>query len=238
MTQINSKVIEKIKKLLALSQSPNEHGAALAAEKVSVLLAQYNLSYSDIDGEEDIDAIEVVLEAGKSFSSWKKILLSGIARSNGCYLLVRTTTDKKELILIGVDLNIIVCQQLFEYLTQTIERLCQDHKGKGKLFLGQFRLGCAARLGEKLYKQRQEMEQGGITSTSESVSVSALAVQSMYKNYDQKNDQYIKQSGMKTSNRSIATKVSGDGFNEGYSEGDSINLNKQVGSSKEKKYLN
>jgi hypothetical protein len=53
---LDTTVIDKINKLLALANSPNEHEAALAAQKASVLLTQYNLSLADL-GKDDLTEI-------------------------------------------------------------------------------------------------------------------------------------------------------------------------------------
>lgn len=43
------KVLDKIKKLLALATSPNEHEARLAAARANELLIRYNLSHQDVE---------------------------------------------------------------------------------------------------------------------------------------------------------------------------------------------
>ena len=48
----HERIIEKVRKLLALSQSDNEHEAAAAAAKAQALLSEYNLSMSDVPAEE------------------------------------------------------------------------------------------------------------------------------------------------------------------------------------------
>ncbi|MBR4598749.1 MAG: DUF2786 domain-containing protein, partial [Treponema sp.] len=49
MTDLNL-IKSKIKKLLALSKSPNENEAALAMEKATALMAQYRLDESEFSG--------------------------------------------------------------------------------------------------------------------------------------------------------------------------------------------
>ncbi|KKK79336.1 hypothetical protein LCGC14_2834560, partial [marine sediment metagenome] len=44
-----SKVIDTIRKLLALSESANEHEAGLAAEKTQELLARYNIDLFEVE---------------------------------------------------------------------------------------------------------------------------------------------------------------------------------------------
>jgi hypothetical protein len=49
-TEDKSKVLEKIKKCLALSKSPNEHEAAAALRQAQKLMAMHNLSEDDLEG--------------------------------------------------------------------------------------------------------------------------------------------------------------------------------------------
>ena len=76
----NEKIQEKIKKLLALSSSPNEAEAALAMEKAHELLKTYNLSLSQISINEEDDAgiIEETYMESNRLHSWKLRLVKHI----------------------------------------------------------------------------------------------------------------------------------------------------------------
>lgn len=52
-------IIEKIKKLLALANSSNEHEAALAAGHAQRLLSEHNLAMADIDATHKPDIARV-----------------------------------------------------------------------------------------------------------------------------------------------------------------------------------
>ena len=54
---VDQNLLEKISKLLALTSSPNEHEAALAAEKAAELLAKHNLSVADLG--QDLSLIHI-----------------------------------------------------------------------------------------------------------------------------------------------------------------------------------
>ena len=45
---MDNKLIERIRKLLALAESPNEHEAALASERAQALLAEHKLSLAQV----------------------------------------------------------------------------------------------------------------------------------------------------------------------------------------------
>ena len=46
---MDNKVVERIKKLLSLASSPNEHEAKMAAEKANELLLRFNLTASEVE---------------------------------------------------------------------------------------------------------------------------------------------------------------------------------------------
>lgn len=57
---MNQKLIEKIQKLLALAESPNEHEARLASEMAQKLLTMHNLDMQQIEGHvSDYDSLVV-----------------------------------------------------------------------------------------------------------------------------------------------------------------------------------
>lgn len=62
------KIIERVRKLLALATSSNEHEAALAAAHAQRLLAEHNLAMADIETQrETMTANKVDIEAPKTF---------------------------------------------------------------------------------------------------------------------------------------------------------------------------
>ena len=56
----NQPIIEKIKKLLALANSSNEHEAALAASHAQRLLSEHNLAMADIEAAHKPDKADKV----------------------------------------------------------------------------------------------------------------------------------------------------------------------------------
>lgn len=64
-TDLN-KILDKIKKLLALSTSPNEHEAHSALQMAQRLQAQYNINISEINMADEPDVIEYELNHGNT----------------------------------------------------------------------------------------------------------------------------------------------------------------------------
>jgi hypothetical protein len=78
-----SGIEERIRKLLALADSPNEHEAALAAEKAQALMLRHGIELAAfaVSSGERLGVDERVL-AGK-VDPWRRILAAAVARSVG-----------------------------------------------------------------------------------------------------------------------------------------------------------
>jgi len=234
----DTSIVDKIKKLLALATSSNENESTAAAEKASLLLAQYNLSLADLgpNHQEEIDESRV--ETTSKFVTWKMILLSGIAEANGCNAMRNSYTGS--MFLVGTSTNLTVCTHLYEYLSQAIERRANYRKGNGRglAYLNAFRVGCATRLRQRLLEQKQEMEESGIPGVGDAAATPAIVVRSMFEKNQQAIAKYLETLGGKVKKRTGSQISSEAGFNTGYEVGDQISLHKQVQSEGDLKQLN
>ncbi|MBE9123794.1 DUF2786 domain-containing protein [Tychonema sp. LEGE 07199] len=234
----DTSIVEKIKKLLALATSSNENESTAAAEKASVLLAQYNLGLADLgpNHQEEID--ETGVETTSKFVTWKMMLLSGIAEANGCTGMRNTYTGN--MFLVGSSTNLIVCKHLYEYLSSAIEKRAKYRKGSGRglAYLNAFRVGCATRLRQRLLEQKREMEESGIPGEGNAAATPAIVVRSMFEKNQQAIADYLKGRGVKVKTRTDSQVSSEAGFNSGYEVGDKISLQKQVQPPEDMKQLN
>ncbi|MCC3448196.1 MAG: DUF2786 domain-containing protein [Microcoleus sp. PH2017_39_LGB_O_B] len=235
---VETSIVEKIKKLLALATSSNENESTAAAAKASVLLAQYNLSLADLgpNHQEEIDQSGV--ETTSKFVTWKMILFSGIAEANGCTGMRNNYSGS--MFLVGSSTNLIVCKHLYEYLSSAIEKRAKYRKGSGRglAYLNAFRVGCATRLRQRLLEQKREMEESGIPGSVDTAATPAIVVRSMFEKNEQAIADYLESQGVKVKTRAGAQISSEVGFNSGYEVGDKISLQKQVQPEGEQKKLN
>lgn len=79
----NKAILQKIKKLLALAQSPNEHEAALALSKAQELMEAHSISESSILTI-DIEEAETAATVRRSPAHWEMSLVALIRRAFGC----------------------------------------------------------------------------------------------------------------------------------------------------------
>lgn len=129
------KVIARIRKLDALTQSSNPNEAASAAARVQEFLFKFNLSMDDVGVEVD-DSKAYVNESYNIFTAvswdslfeWRRMLIEGIARTNFCRTIIPVKHKKQQpnVNVVGRRANIEVVEYLFEYLVREITRLAEN----------------------------------------------------------------------------------------------------------------
>lgn len=119
-------IIEKIKKLLALANSGNEHEAALAAGHAQRLLSEHNLAMADIEAVRKPDkADRVKTTVAKTLPKWLRHLSGGVSTAFDCQAIHHPATGK--LTFIGVGADVQIAAYTFSYLDQTIRKLCSNY---------------------------------------------------------------------------------------------------------------
>jgi hypothetical protein len=118
-----SPIIEKIKKLLALANSNNEHEAALAASHAQRLLSEHNLAMADIESSNRPDkADKVETTVSKTLPKWMRHLSAGVSSAFDCQAIHHPATGKMTFIGVGADVQIAA--YTFAYLDRTVRKLC------------------------------------------------------------------------------------------------------------------
>lgn len=161
MVEPSERVVDRVRKLLALSASSNPNEAALAAEKAVELAHRHNLDLARIqDGPAD-PYLERSVDVGGAVS-WRWLLMSAVARANFCRALRRRERGRMlaDMFLIGESHNLAVCEFLFGYLVREIERLADRGWARARLVYGgyvearswkhDFRRGAVATIDERL----------------------------------------------------------------------------------------
>ena len=113
-------IIKKIQALLRLSESANEHEAAVALQKAQALLTEHHLSMESVNVEEDHDPVTwSSTYAGKNRGMpdrWKDFLAFCIAEIYYCRQL-HTTGPHKKVIFVGRTSNVQVALHAYEQLS-------------------------------------------------------------------------------------------------------------------------
>lgn len=123
MTIPNNQVIDRVRKLLALSQSPHQGEASNAMAKAQELLALHKLSIQDIETTTQI--VEERVEIGEWYQvkEWKKVLAFAIAKFYHCQALVSRTT----VFFVGETQDIEVLKEVYAWIQAQIIRLSDDY---------------------------------------------------------------------------------------------------------------
>ena len=124
---ITSDLIQRLQKVRALTESSVPGEAAAAAAKLQEILLKYNLEMEDIEDNSPVlddryvrEELELGATSGNMIN-WRRILLSGIARSLMCAAFGYQGTPK--MVIVGQTHNIEMVRHFYDYLSFEISRL-------------------------------------------------------------------------------------------------------------------
>lgn len=161
----DSKVIEKLRKLLALTESNNEHEALAAARRLHAMLAKHNISMSDLDRKEDTLGQEYIVTVTRP---WKQLVAQSIARLYFCeFYVCRLGGSKAQFFFVGTEANRMFAMHIFQMVVTTVERESRRESKKlyGKEnsgFVNSFWSGAQVRIGERCNELIQSAKEGSL----------------------------------------------------------------------------
>ena len=130
---MKEKAIDKIKKLLALSKSPNENEAAAALAKAIEICLEHDISIGDVEAipqDETIEHKDICAMRQKT-PAWEMSLSNGLARLFGCRVLMKGYTSfgtkAAKLQFVGYTSDVEICIYVYEYLKRQVSRLTTAH---------------------------------------------------------------------------------------------------------------
>jgi hypothetical protein len=154
-----SGIEERIHKLLALADSPNENEAAAAAEKAQALMLRYGIEMATIaaSGGERLAVDEHVLD-GK-FDPWRRMLAAAVARSAGG----RVVRSQRKIFFYGPAGTLGGIVELYRYLEAQLVVISaaatasrRERRVHGRAWRNSFLLGALGRVGQRLDARRAE----------------------------------------------------------------------------------
>ncbi len=166
---VNSRIMRKIQKLLALARSPNEHEARLAAARAQRLMLEYNLEQCDMADPRSYHARQLGPVKGR-FQAHEKILAGLLTRFffvEGIWLQGFNTErgiTGLYLEIVGTRENLDMAQWVYDFLLETGERLWGEHKRRRGIrgnahrrrYLAGVMLGFQEQLQDQSGKNREE----------------------------------------------------------------------------------
>lgn len=239
------RIIAKIRKLFAMANhaGSNEQEAETALRQAEALLRKHNLSMTDITPEEaKSDVRESVMHKykwtpGRSpvWANWLSVEISKLtdtyvmwvpAKSNDSWV----KRQQCNLCYVGGQADVITAGEMFDYLFQTINRLCDEYfegveipPTKGKTYKNSYRYGVVQRLSERMKEmirdKEAEFQQAAGTGTSLVVVKQDAIAAHLGKQPEDLGYQRMKRQ----------QDLRGQHQNAGYRDGGGISLNKQLG---------
>lgn len=165
MTQ--EQILDRIRKLLALASSDNEHEAALAASRAQALLEKHNMEQADIGEVGEPEPIEerVVFEA-KGYATWRGRLAANVSTHFGCSCWRQGGRQ----VFVGRRTDIDAAQVLYLRLIVIVDELTRrDAFGNGRAYVNAFRHGVVTTIGNEMEAQRERTRaemQGHVSETA------------------------------------------------------------------------
>lgn len=258
-----AKVLEKLRKLMALAErAGTEEEADAANRRVHALLSRYNLDITQIleANTDDEAVIDQELATERYNERWRRMLMHGAASLYFCSYLysdahlhgVNSQRAQRGVNhhFIGRPHNIAVAKMMGQYLVQTVNRLANEaartslverlggrnptSTERGR-FVNSFRLAAASRLHARLLEMKKQAEEG---TAQDEEGKNLPALRSLYQQEEDLAKSWIEKNigdiRQKTSRARITDR---HGATLGYHAGNSVGLNTQIADSSRKMSL-
>jgi len=213
----NKKVLEKVKKLFALSncKAATKNEVEQALLKAQLLLKNNNLSASDINAEIEIANSEFILDVAKNYANR---LMRVISENFQCEFLINYTGKKfAGFQIFGYEKAIVICKQAFifsyNFIIKNSYNLraiavsnCESTKGIERDYAAGFTEG----LKSKLNEQSRAL-----------LIVTPRETTDFY-------DDYCSNNGVITTSKKTRFDSASEHFEHGYSDGKSFNFKKEL----------
>ncbi len=162
-------VVAKVAALLQLAEgagtTPAE--AATAASVAQRLMDRHRLTRADLAEPNPVrHHLEPVYRSSR-LVSWRRVLVGGIARINGCRVMVRSAPGVRSMELVGREGDVAVVRFLTAYLTREINRLARrgvaerlGDSRSARAWGTSFRLAAVAEVVGRLERESQQSRTG------------------------------------------------------------------------------
>jgi hypothetical protein len=252
---VTESVLTKIRKLLELSKSSNEHEAATAAARAAELMLKHEIEEADLEAakpqaEQVVHpVVDEVIDENRRKVAWKFYILTALARAFGGDVYSWKYTDRIEKRVIAPAPAMQAIRYMYSYLTGEIDRLANtayatEHaecKASGveapsaRAWKSAFRVGAATVIYNRLSEQRSQAHSvAKAAGKSQALAVINRQADALDTFKRTKHRWMFTKSGKERSwsSSSTAGRSSSSGYEAGQSAGRSVSLGggKQLGS--------
>lgn len=140
----------RVKKLLALSKSPNENEAAAALQKANELMRDHKLSSWQFS-----EYTKTKVKDTKRFIRWRVVLANAV---ENLYATYHYSDHEGNIVFIGEELDVFMSTEMYKYLVRTIDRMAKQNirKNAKYKYRQSYRAGIANRLYDRMYELGQQ----------------------------------------------------------------------------------
>lgn len=237
----NSKLIDRMKKLLAMSQDKgSENEAMLAAKRLHIMLAKHNISMTELDNnEETVDSDSIELNS----RPWVRTVSHYVAKLYFCKVYYQTHSNTKaSYFFIGTEANRTFALHIFKLIVSTIIREANAESravyGKNNCsFVNSFWKGAKYRIGCRCEELIQMAKEGSLQDED---GTNLPALLSTYEMMDIGNEEFLNSQDdldLKKDTRKQKGANNHEGFQRGKAAGDRVQLSRTLQASNSPKLL-
>jgi len=174
------RVIDKVRKLLALSNSPNENEAIAAAEKAQAMILEHNLTNADIEATGDR---LFAAQCQSDSLPWRRPIAMHLAKMYLCLYFVTFHKEDRPGSKIdgykrwdihnffGPEQSVVVTKLMFKYLCEAVSRLAREGsqsvpEGERGSYQTSFKAACSVRICLRLRERMKLAERGQVKAVS------------------------------------------------------------------------
>jgi hypothetical protein len=221
---MDGKIIERIRKLLAMSKdssSPNE--AMIATKRARHLMDKYQITHDDIKEKSGDDCYGSVIrnKGSKRVVLWKSCILNAVSKLNDCVGLIDYEINGDISFRVsGFKEDAIIAGYMYDFLLKTCDRLYKKSGIKGKANANAYRLGFSLEITKKVHEILSEREKIKVSNTNTSLVLRKKEMVSSHFNV-----------GLCRTHESSSRKMTHEefsNFNKGVSDAKDISLSQQL----------
>lgn len=216
MSAEHDAVIRKVRQLLALSRSTNEHEAQAAMLAADLLIQKHRLSEAQLAGATP-GRIGSSVVTPRLIGVWRNALLSKLAKHYGCATIQDYDGAVKAW---GLPDDLALLAVMYERLLEQVERLTVTHcTGKGRHYADSYRKGCVMAIYRLLDQAKAQASQGG----------DSTAIVRLDQREDESQQARDKEIGQAIVSRPKKVNVHTEAFQRGQRDGAHIHMGESLG---------
>lgn len=242
---MQERVIDRIRKLLRLSESANVHEAANAAERAQHLLEKHRIDRAviELDGSSTSDPEAIIddenhpLERSGRLANWKVSLTDAICKVNAAthYIGIEThynfgsarSRSVRTICLVGRPSDLAIVRFLYSHFHNEIERLCRQHgRGQGRSWANSFRHGAIHAIGARL-QDAQDRARREARDRLQGDTQALVRLDQALANLDARSatvDEWVRQFLKLVPDKRRGVRLDASGYHEGIAAGRQIDL--------------